>query len=180
MATNLYAGLINDTGGFRFSNTVPFTFEFARRLSEMGVDTANVASTTLHRYRREGVAMLQRVLTTFEYHADGRVLTLNATDQMVAETDGSMADTEGFVNIATAVDGVCLVAFLKQIGEETWRASLRVCNQGDVQVVAAKYGGGGHKMAAGCTVEGPLEEVTAMLVDDLTVALSDAMPDDLS
>jgi len=98
----------------------------------------------------------------------------------VAETGGSMADTEGFVNIATAVDGVCLVAFLKQLGEETWRASLRVCNQGDVQVVAAKYGGGGHKMAAGCTVEGSLEEVTAMLVDDLTDALSDAMPDDLS
>ena len=180
MATSLYAGLINDTGGFRFSNTVPFTFEFARRLSEMGVDTAKVASTTLHRYRQEGVAMLQRVLTTFEYHANGKVLTLNATDEMVAETGGSMADTEGFVNIATAVDGVCLVAFLKQIGAETWRASLRVCNQGDVQVVAAKYGGGGHKMAAGCTIDGPLDEVTANLVDDLTGALVDAMPDDLS
>ena len=89
MATNLYAGLINDTGGFRFSNTVPFTFEFARRLSEMGVDTAKVASTTLHRYRREGVAMLQRVLATFEYHAGGRVLTLNATEEMLAETGGS-------------------------------------------------------------------------------------------
>jgi phosphoesterase RecJ-like protein len=175
MATNLYAGLINDTGGFRFSNTVPFTFEFARRLSEMGVDTAKVSSTTLHRYRREGVSMLQRVLETFEYHAGGRVLTLNATEEMLQDTGGSMADTEGFVNIATAVDGVCLVAFLKEISTDTWRVSLRVCNQGDVQTIAARYGGGGHKMAAGCTIEGTLEEVTAMLAADLTEALPDGL-----
>jgi len=178
MATNLYAGLINDTGGFRFSNTVPFTFEFARRLSEMGVDTAMVANTTLHRYRQEGVAMLQRVLATFEYHAAGRILTLNATEKMVKETGGSMADTEGFVNIATAVDGVCLVAFLKETGEDIWRVSLRVCGKGDVQAIAAGYGGGGHKMAAGCTIEGSLEDVTAMLVVDLTGALQEALPDD--
>ena len=54
MATNLYAGLLNDTGGFRFDNTLPFTFEFARRLAERGVDTAAVAAGTLHRYRRRG------------------------------------------------------------------------------------------------------------------------------
>ncbi len=172
MGTNMYAGLINDTGGFRFSNTVPFTFEIGRRLSEMGVDTAGVAASTLHRYRREGVAMMQRVLATFEYHAGGRILTLNATAEMLAETGGSMSDTEGFVNIATAVDGVCLVSFLKENAPDTWRASLRVCRQGNVQVVASKYGGGGHQMAAGCTIEGKLEDVTAMLVDDLTEALA--------
>jgi phosphoesterase RecJ-like protein len=175
IATNLYAGLVTDTGGFRFTNTVPFTFELARRLSEMGVDTARVANTTLHRYRREGVAMLERVLATFTYHAGGRVLTLNATQEMAAETGGSMADTEGFVNIATAVDGVCLVAFFKEIAPDTWRVSLRVCGQGNVQVIAAKYGGGGHQMASGCTLEGSLEDVTAMLVTDLT----EAVPDDL-
>jgi phosphoesterase RecJ-like protein len=82
-----------------------------------------------------------------------------------------MSDTEGFVNIATAVDGVCLVAFLKEIDQNTWRVSLRVCDQGDVQVIAAGYGGGGHKKAAGCTIEGKLEDVTSMLVTDLTGAM---------
>jgi phosphoesterase RecJ-like protein len=175
MAINLYAGLINDTGGFRFANTQPFSFELARRLAARGVDTAAVANTTLHRYRRQGVDMLQRVLATFTYHAGGRVLTLNATQAMLTETGGSLADTEGFVNIATAVDGVCLVAFLKEIGAETWRVSLRVCNQGDVQTIAARYGGGGHKMAAGCTIEGTLEDVTARLAADLTAALPDGL-----
>ena len=172
MATNLYAGLVTDTGGFRFSNTVPFTFEFARTLSERGVDTATVASQTLHRYRRAGVAMLQRVLATFDYHAGGRILVAHATRQMLKETGAVMGDTEGFVNIATAVDGVDYVVFIKELDDDVWRVSMRVRAEGDVQVIAARYGGGGHKKAAGCTIEGDLAEVVAGLVGDLTAALN--------
>ena len=171
MATNLYAGLVNDTGGFRFDNTVPFTFELARRLSARGVDTAKVAAMTLHRYRRAGIELMQRVLATFQWYDQGRILVLNATRAMIEETGGSMTDTEGFVNIATAVDGVRFVVFLKEIGDDTWRASLRVRGEGDVQQVAARYGGGGHRAAAGCTIEGELADI----VDDLVAQLA-AMP----
>ena len=171
-ATNIYAGLINDTGSFRFSNTLPFTFELAGRLSALGVDTAKVARTTLHRYRRQGVDLLQKVLGTFTYHADGQVLLVSATREMVQETDGSMSDTEGFVNIATSVDGVRLVAFLKEIGDDTWRVSLRVRGEGDVQQIAARYGGGGHKQASGCTIEGSYDEVATTLAVELTAALN--------
>lgn len=171
MATNLYAGLVNDTGGFRFDNTAPFSFELARRLSAMGVNTAEVAAQTLHRYRRAGIELMQRVLATFQWYDQGRILALHATRAMLAETRGSMTDTEGFVNIATAVDGVRYVIFLKEIGDDTWRASLRVRGEGDVQQVAARYGGGGHRAAAGCTIEGELDQV----VDDLVAQLA-ALP----
>jgi phosphoesterase RecJ-like protein len=171
MATNLYAGLVTDTGGFRFNNTVPFTFEFARQLSERGVDTAEVAAQTLHRYRRQSLAMLQHVLGTFVYYADGRILIAHATREMLKASGADMADTEGYVNIATAVDGVRFVAFIKELDESKWRVSLRVRGEGDVQVVAARHGGGGHKAAAGCTIEGELAEVVAGLVVELTAAL---------
>lgn len=167
----LYAGLINDTGGFRFSNTLPLTFELARRLSVLGVDTADVGRTTMYRYRPEGVDLMQRVLATFDYYAEGRILLLHATKEMVKQAGGQMSDTEGFVNIATSVDGVQFVAFLKEIGDNTWRASLRVRGEGDVQVVAARYGGGGHQKASGCTLEGSADEVSALLVQDLMAAL---------
>lgn len=172
MATNLYAGLLNDTGGFRFENTVPFTFELARRLAEKGVDTAEVAATTLHRNRPEGVAMLQRVLGTLSYHARGKVAVLYATQAMLTETGGAMADTEGFVNIAMSVDGVRLAAFLKQKQEDgLWRVSLRARDGGDVQQVAARFGGGGHRQAAGCDLEGSIDEVVALLAAELEAAL---------
>jgi bifunctional oligoribonuclease and PAP phosphatase NrnA len=168
----LYAGLINDTGGFRFSNTLPLTFELARRLSVLGVDTAEVGRATFYRNRRQGVDLMQRVLSTFDYHAEGRILMLHATQEMVKESGGMMSDTEGFVNIATAVDGVQYVGFLKELDNKTWRASLRVRGEGDVQVIAANYGGGGHKKASGCTLEGSIEEVSAILVQDLMAALN--------
>lgn len=171
MATNIYAGLINDTGSFRFSNTMPLTFELAHLLSEMGVDTAAVSRQTMHRYRREGVALLQRVLETFEYHSDGRILILRATQAMLEETGGIMPDTESFVNIATAVDGVKYVAFMKERGPQEWRVSLRVRGEGDVQTLASQYGGGGHKQASGCTINGDGDEVAAELAAELGQAL---------
>ena len=171
MGTNIYAGLINDTGGFRFSNTMPLTFELARRLSSMGVDTAAVSRQTLHRYRPEGVAMMQRVLASFEYHHAGQVLTLRATQEMLRETGAVLPDTEGFVNVATAVDGVKYVAFMKELEENVWRVSLRVRGKGDVQQIASRHGGGGHKQASGCTIEGTAEDVTADLAAELGAAL---------
>jgi phosphoesterase RecJ-like protein len=171
MATNLYAGLLNDTGGFRFDNTLPFTFEFAGRLSALGVDTAKVARTTLFRHRREGIDLMQRVLATLDYHEDGRIALMHVDRAMLEATGGAMGDTEGFVNIATSVDGVDLVGFIKEIDDETWRVSLRVRREGDVQAVAARHGGGGHRMAAGCTLEGSLDEVKDLLARDLAAAL---------
>jgi len=171
MATNIYAGLISDTGSFRFSNTMPLTFELAHRLSDLGVDTAAVSRNTMHRYRREGVALLQLVLGSFEYHSDGKVLILRATQAMLEETGGSMSDTESFVNIATAVDGVKYIAFMKERGENEWRVSLRVRGEGDVQTLAVRYGGGGHKQAAGCTFNGDADDVAAELAAELGMAL---------
>ncbi len=171
MATNIYAGLVTDTGGFRFSNTLPLDFDLASRLSAQGVDTAAVSRDIMYRNRPQGMSLLRQVLATFEFHAGGRVLTARATQQMLAETGGSMSDTEGFVNIATSVEGVRYVAFLKELEEGIWRASLRVRGEGDVQTIAAHHGGGGHKQAAGCTLEGEADEVTAALTAELTAAL---------
>jgi bifunctional oligoribonuclease and PAP phosphatase NrnA len=172
MATNIYAGVVTDTGGFRFSNTGPFTFDLAARLSRMGVDTAQVSRQSMYRNRPQGMALLQRVLETFEFHAGGRVLIARATQEMLKETGGLLSDTEGFVNIATSVADVRLVAFLKETEPGVWRASLRVRGEGDVQAIAARYGGGGHQQAAGCTIEGEGDDVTALLVSELTAALS--------
>ena len=137
----------------------------------MGVDTAAVSRQTMHRYRQEGVALLQRVLETFEYHRNGRILILRATQAMLEETGGSMPDTEGFVNIATAVDGVKYIAFMKEQGPNVWRVSLRVRGEGDVQILAAQHGGGGHKQAAGCSIEGSADDIAADLAVDLGALL---------
>lgn len=155
MAANLFAGIYADTGGFRFANTLPVTFAAAERLARRGVDTAAVAEQVLHRRRREAVALLERVLRTFRYHAGGKVLTLRADQAMLRETGATLADTEGMVTFATGIVGVRYVAFLKELPDGRWRVSLRATGpDGDVQQIAARHGGGGHRQAAGCTLTG--------------------------
>ncbi|MCP4572445.1 MAG: 30S ribosome-binding factor RbfA [bacterium] len=171
MATNLYAGLLNDTGGFRFDNTGPLSFELAGQLAALGVDTAKVAALTLHRHRREGFDLLKKVIGTFAYHADGRVAVGHAGIAMMEETGAVPADTEGFVNMVMAVEGVEMAAFLKETEPGVWRTSLRARLGADVQAVAARHGGGGHLQASGCTLEGDIVELSAMLARELTAAL---------
>lgn len=167
VATNIFAGLVNDTGGFRFPSTLPLSFELAHRLAALGVDTAAVTEGTLHRRTREATRLLERVLASFRYHAGGRVLTLRADAAMLAETGARPADTEGMLNLATAVAGVAYVAFLKQVDAGTWRVSLRAPGGGDVAAVAARFGGGGHRAAAGCTLAGPADDVERRVLDAL-------------
>jgi bifunctional oligoribonuclease and PAP phosphatase NrnA len=168
MATNIYAGIYADTGGFRFPNTLPMTFDAARTLSTLGVDTALVAERILHQRSQQATELLKRVMATFEFHAEGRILTLWADNAMMAATGTNMSDTEGIVGLATGTAGVRYVVFLKERDDGLWRVSLRAREGGDVQRVAASYGGGGHVLASGCTIEGD----PAAILDDLVSALS--------
>ena len=173
IATNLFAGLAGDTGGFRFDNVGPATFRLAADLAERGVDTATVQENTLHRRRREGLLLLQRALAATTITADGRVAVMRVDQAMLAESGASLAETEGYVNMLTAVEGVEYGALMKELEPGVWRASLRTTS-GDVQAVAAAFGGGGHARAAGCTLEGDAEEVAAQLGEALSRAAREA------
>jgi phosphoesterase RecJ-like protein len=168
MASNIYAGLYADTGGFRFPNVLPMTFEAARRLSAAGVDTDLVAEKMLHQRTRHATELLKHVMATFTFHAEGRILTLLADEAMMNATGTTMADTEGIIGLASGTAGVRFVVFLKERADGQWRVSLRAREGGDVQRVAARYGGGGHLLAAGCTIAGE----PAGIIDELVAALS--------
>jgi phosphoesterase RecJ-like protein len=172
MATNLFAGLVGDTGGFRFENTTPMTFGFARDLAARGIDTAQTSHRVMHQRRRAGLELLQRCLGTCVWTAGGKVVTARASLATLAETHAAASETEGFVNVLTSVDGVQYAAFLKETAPDVWRASLRAMADGDVQSIAARYGGGGHRRAAGCTIEGEGDAVAA----EVAAALADLLP----
>jgi phosphoesterase RecJ-like protein len=169
IATNLFAGLAGDTGGFRFDNVRPATFRLAATLSERGVDTAAIQQQTMHQRRRSGLDLLQRAIATVSYTPDGRIAVMKVDQAMLAETGASMSETEGFVNLLTSVVDVRYGVLLKEIEAGLWRASLRT-GDGDVQKVAAQFGGGGHARAAGCTLAGDGDEAERQLVEALVAA----------
>lgn len=163
VASCLYAGLITDTGGFRFSNTDATTLRVGADLVEHGADAAFLADAFLHQRTPATLRLLSRVLNSFDYLMDGQVVFAEMTRAMCEETGGRMEDTEGFVNFATSAQGVKLVALFKEEDEHSWRLSLRGNEPFDVRRIAKLFQGGGHARAAGCTLQGALEEVKARI-----------------
>jgi len=167
VASCLYAGLITDTGGFRFSNTDATTLQIGGDLVEHGADAAFLAEMFLHRRSPATLRLLSRVLDSFDYRFDGKVVLSWMNRAMCEETGGHMEDTEGFVNFATSAEGVQLVALFKEIDATHWRVSLRANDPFDVQRVAQRFEGGGHAKAAGCTLGGVAEEVEEKILEAL-------------
>ena len=172
IATHIYIAILTDTGGFHFSHITPRTFEICRRCTEAGAEPEAIAravydSSTMGRLRLMGA-----VLHNLEFEADGRAAMAALTLRLLQETGATHEDSDGLINIPLTVKDIQAVAFFKEIAPDSFRISLRSKGDVDVNRVATVFGGGGHKNAAGCTVNGPYPEVRARLVAELRQALN--------
>ena len=164
MATNLYTAILTDTGRFRFASTTPRTLAIAADLVRAG---ANPRTITDHVYYDVDPAVMRltgRMLTDLEYFDDGRICILALTHAMLAETGADITNTEGLVDYSLFTGGVSVGALLREIGPDRTKVSLRSRDGIDIAAVAARWGGGGHRNAAGCTVRMPLAETRRELV----------------
>ncbi len=115
--------------------------------------------------------LLGELLGTLELHDGGRVASVHLTQEMFRRAGAVAGDSEGLVDSPRSIAGVEVVAMLRETGPGQWKVSLRSRGAVDVQAVAQRRGGGGHKNAAGCKVEGELDGLKKALVAELTVAL---------
>ncbi len=167
----LLLALVSDTGGFRFSNATPDAFEAAATLVREGARPERV-SQWLNESQPEGaVRLLGEMLGTLELYGGGRVATVHLTQAMFARAGAVAGDSEGLVDTPRTIAGVETVALLRETGPGQWKVSLRSRGPVDVQAVAQRRGGGGHKNAAGCKVAGELESHKHELVAELLSAL---------
>ena len=158
VAEYLYTAIVTDTGQFRFSSTSPRTMQIAGALIAAGADSKKIVDLVYHSLRPEAMKLLGRVLNGIEYFDHGRVCMLTLTRQMLVDTGSHESDSEGFVDFTLFSCGVECGALLKEIDARTTKASLRSRDGINVAEVAARFGGGGHYNAAGCTIPMPLAE----------------------
>lgn len=170
-ARAFYVALHSDTGGFRFSNTTPEAFRFAAVLAEAGADPAAVVSMLLEREQPARMHLLALVLATLHVSPCGRIADLLATRDMFAQTATSGEDTDNFVNYPRSLAGVEVAFLLKEQDKTHYRVSLRSRGRADVSLIAKKFGGGGHKNAAGATLEGTPESIREILYAEVRAAL---------
>ena len=171
IAECVYMALVTDTGSFHFSNTTERTFKVASELIRAGVKPAQISEAVYNNYPWSRIELMRQVLDTVKRDKTGRVAWLRQTMAM-KETAGAIdGDNNGFVNIPLAAREVLAVVYMREVGEEEYRVSLRSKGGINVARVAELFGGGGHKNAAGCRVEGDWDTQEQELVAAVTAAV---------
>jgi phosphoesterase RecJ-like protein len=157
----LYVSIITDTGSFRYSNANREAFTIAGQMIECGVNAWDVAEQLYENQPRKRLELLARCLPTLEIIKDGLAASVTVTLDMYATTGANAELTDGFVNYPRSIKGVEVAIFFRQLEANRVKVGFRSKGKVNVAVFSAAMGGGGHHNAAGCTVDGTLEEVKA-------------------
>jgi bifunctional oligoribonuclease and PAP phosphatase NrnA len=163
MAVCLYAGLLTDTGGFRYSNTTPHVMQAASDLLSFGVQPAMLAERLLETTTAGHLKLLRRVLQTMEFSENNRVVSMAVTCSDMEEAGAEDEDTEGLVNYGRNVEGVEVGVLFKEKNKGEVKVSMRSRSIIDVAAIAKSLGGGGHVRASGCTVQGAIGDARRMV-----------------
>ncbi|HND32888.1 MAG TPA: bifunctional oligoribonuclease/PAP phosphatase NrnA [Myxococcota bacterium] len=172
LATQLYTGLVFDTGGFRHSNTRPATHRLAAELLEQPFDHVQATRKILHERRPQALFLLGRVLGGAQLLAGGRLIVATCPSSLQAELGAGGDDHEGIVDLLQLTTGVELAALLMEKGPKV-RISMRSLGAVDVAALARRLdaGGGGHMRAAGASMPGSLGELQERIVAEMVASL---------
>src|SRR5262245_20293868 len=156
IAEALYTAIVTDTGSFRFSNTDPEAHAMAAHLIAAGARPEPMHAA-IYEHRHPGRVRFQGdVWSKLSLTDDGTIAWMEVDRDTMAKYGVDSADTEGLVDFPRNIRGVEAVALLSETPTGEAKISLRSTGRVNVEQVAAKFGGGGHRAAAGATLPGPL------------------------
>lgn len=164
LATLIYTTVIMDTGFFRYSNTTAGVFELAAELVHCGASPSEISQAALENCPPAQLRLLTLVLETMEFHFGGQCASLVLTQQMLEEAQATSDMAEEFINYARSVQGVELAVLFREREPGVYKMSFRSKKRVNVAELAARFEGGGHQHAAGCTIEKNLPEVRAEIL----------------
>ncbi len=173
IAENLYAAISTDTGSFQFSSTTAKTYRWAARLIEAGIDVGELNRKIYQSHPPRRLRLLCELLNVLEFTDDDRCANWYVTRDMLARAGARPEDTENMIDHIRGLDGVVVAAFFEELEDGKIRLSLRSKDaRFDASALCARFGGGGHKMAAGARLAGPLESARAAVLAAIHEALS--------
>ena len=163
IADSLLTGIVTDTMGFRTTNVSAATLRAAADLVDCGADIADISLRALHRRPAATAQMWGLGLGRMKLQ-DGLLWTSISRDELRrAGVEGSPSSS-GLVNFLADVEGVAMGVVLSEMPEGAVRVGMRAVPPYNVAEVAVRLGGGGHALAAGCSLDGPLDKAEATVV----------------
>jgi len=164
IAECVYLALVTDTGSFHFPNTSDRTLKVASELIKAGAEPTKIGNSVYYNYPWSRIELMRQVLGTIKRDESGRIASMRQTIEMERQAGTVDGDNSGFVNIPLAAKEVIAAVYMREIAPHTYRASLRSKGNINVAKVAEKFGGGGHKNAAGLGIEGDWDEKESEIV----------------
>jgi phosphoesterase RecJ-like protein len=170
MATCLYTAILSDTGSFTFSCTNAETFALAHHLADRGANPSQIARDIYFSNPASKIRLLGAALSNLQ--CDGPLAWTWVTNHDMSIAGADAEDCEGVVNYLISIAGIESAVFLRELPSATqFRLSIRSKGKIDVAQIAENLGGGGHRSASGCTLDGPLGVATNRILAELRTGL---------
>ena len=163
IAMALYVAISTDTGCFVYSNTTAGTHRIAAELMAM-LDVAQVNKTLFRTKSKVRLAMESRMVAAMELYDNDRVVVMKIPLSLREEMHATEADIEELSSLAALVEGTDCGITLRELREGVIKISVRSGSRVNATEVCARLGGGGHRAAAGATVEGAMDDVKARVL----------------
>ncbi|MCB1079339.1 MAG: bifunctional oligoribonuclease/PAP phosphatase NrnA [Verrucomicrobiae bacterium] len=168
----IYVAISTDTGSFRYPNTTSRTYRIAAELIDAGLQVGEISRLTYENYPMRRLMLLRGILRDMEVHFDGRVIAAKLTLQMAEETGMHPDDTEGLIDVIRSVDSVVVAVMFEEMNDGKIRVSSRSKSSTvDVGAICGVFGGGGHTLAAGTRMAGPIDAAAERFLNEVSKRL---------
>ena len=171
----IYVAVSTDTGSFQYGSTTAETYDMGADLIRRGLDVGKINADTYdnHPYRR--LELMRALLNSLEISEDGRLAHWELLGKTCEELSLQPDDSEGLIDLIRGVKGVLVAAFFEELEGGKIRVSMRSKDKGvNVCDVATQFGGGGHALAAGIRMAGPIADAKNKVLAALESTLGQA------
>jgi phosphoesterase RecJ-like protein len=173
IAEAIFVALSTDTGWFRFGSADSRIFHTAAELINAGARPDVLYRRMYQSFSPARLRLMVRMLEHLELHEEGKIATQYILRRDFDETGASGPDTENLIDECQRIGTVEAAVLLVELSDGRFRCSLRSKGKVDVRAIAQTYGGGGHTLAAGVTLEGPMEKARQSMVQEIADQLRD-------
>lgn len=167
IGTCLLAGIITDTGGFKYQGVTAETFEFVAKLLNKGVNVSDTYRKVLQVKTKSAFELSRIASNRLEFLEDGKIAYTYLTLKDYDKVNAVYGDHEGIVDMGRDVKGVEVSIFIREVRGKGLKVSLRSNEKVNVDEIALLFGGGGHLKAAGFPINGDLEVVKEKIINEV-------------
>ncbi len=160
MAIGIYVSILTDTGSFRYTNTRSKTHQITAELLKFGIQPYNIYRDIYESDSYQKIVLMGKMLTTLRLDNAGTLAWAVITKKMMDGMGIESFDKEGFIDILRSIKGLEVAILFFEKEEKVIKVSFRSKGNIDVNRIASIFGGGGHRLASGATIDGEGLELT--------------------